>query len=294
MRIPRASRRDVLRRGGALLAAVALCLAERAPARGESFTISSPAFRHGAAIPRKYTCDRANVSPPLRWQGVPAGTRSFAVVAEDPDVPVGSAAFWILYDLPGVSRGVRQAVPPNETLPGGARQGVNDLGRVGYGAPCPPPGRVHHYYFRVYALDAPVSLAAGATKKDTFRAIRRHILRVAELMGTYERGAPAPDRERQRRRSQSSQPRTLPDGSATPPLSIRRARSAYATLSRWSARTSTFAGRGSHAPKREWRSSCRAAWYSGSVRWWSVATYGKKSATSCSGRLVAKQLPSEL
>lgn len=166
---------------------VALCLLHRAPAAAEGFGIFSPAFRHGEAIPKKSTCDRADVSPPLRWIGTPAGTRSFVVIAEDPDVPAGSWAQWVLYDLPAGSTGVRQGVPPSERLPDGAKQGVNEFGKLGYSGPCPAPGRVHHYYFRVYALDAPTGLEPRATKARVYRAMRHHILRVSEVMGTYER-----------------------------------------------------------------------------------------------------------
>jgi len=185
-----------VRRIVVLLAMVLICPWRHASA-DEGFRISSPAFRNATPIPGKYTCDRANVSPPLRWTGVPAGTKSFAVVAEHPDVPEGSAAIWVIYDLPGDSTGVPQAVPASESLPGGARQGLNELGTVGYTGPCPEPGIPHHYYFRVYALDAHMKLEPRARKADVFRAMRRYILRVAEVMATYER--PAPGRKRGRR-----------------------------------------------------------------------------------------------
>ena len=178
-----------IRRGRALLGAVVLCIAQRLPARAEGFTISSPAFPANGRIPKKYTCDRANISPPLRWNGAPPGTKSFAVIAEDPEVPVGSWAFWVLYDLPAEATGVRQGVPPTETLPGGAKQGLNEFGGFGYRGPCPPPGHAHQYWFRVYALDAPTKLQPRATKAELYRVIRRHVLRVAEVMGSYERAA---------------------------------------------------------------------------------------------------------
>jgi hypothetical protein len=166
---------------------IASCLLHGAPAGAEGFGIFSPAFRHGAAIPKKFTCDRAEVSPPLRWIGVPEGTKSFVVIAEDPDVPAGSWVQWVLYDLPASAGGVRQKMPASEWLPDGAKQGVNEFGKVGYSGPCPPPGKVHHYWFRVYALDAPTHLGPQATKARVYRAMRPHILRVSEVMGTYER-----------------------------------------------------------------------------------------------------------
>lgn len=167
--------------------AVISCLLHRVPAAAAGFTISSPAFRSGEAIPKKYTCDRADISPPLRWAGAPAETKSFAVIAEDPDVPADSWVQWVLYDLPAGTTGVPQGIPSSGTLPSGARQGVNEFGKVGYSGPCPPPGRVHHYYFRVYALDAPTKREPGVSRVDLYRAMRRHIVRVAEVMGTYER-----------------------------------------------------------------------------------------------------------
>ncbi len=170
-----------------MLAAVASSLLHHAPAAGEGFTISSPAFAHEKAIPKKYTCDRANISPPLRWNGAPEGTKSFALVAEDPTVPVGSWSFWVLYDLPAGTKGVPQGVAASEPLPGGAKHGLNEFGKVGYSGPCPPPGQLHHYYFRVYALDAPTKLEPGATKAKVFRAMKHHVLRVAEVLGTFER-----------------------------------------------------------------------------------------------------------
>ena len=174
-----------VRRTGPLLVAVAWCLLHGAPAGAEGFGIFSPAFRHGEAIPKKYSCDRADVSPPLRWIGAPPKTKSFVVIAEDPDVPAGSWVQWVLYDLPAGAGGVRQGIPAGDRLSDGTKQGVNEFGKVGYSGPCPPPGKVHHYYFRVYALDAPTRLEPQATKARVYHAMRRHILRVSEVMGTY-------------------------------------------------------------------------------------------------------------
>ena len=176
-------------RPGALLVTVALFLLQQSATAAAGFEISSPAFRHGRPIPRKYTCDRADVSPPLRWSGTPPGTKSFVVIAEDPDVPAGSWSQWVLYDLPADANGVPQGTPATGRLPNGAGQGTNEFGKLGYTGPCPPPGAVHHYYFRVYALDAATHLAPGASKATVYRVMRRHILRVSEVMGTY--AAPA-------------------------------------------------------------------------------------------------------
>ena len=165
---------------------VALVVASAREAVG-GFKLTSPAFAHGQPIRRKYTCDRADISPPLRWQGSPAGVQSFAIIMEDPEVGIGSQARWVVYDLPAASRGVPQALPADERLPNGAKNGLNDLGQAGYAGPCPERGRPHHYYFRVYALDRPTGLGLRATKAEVFRAIRRHVLMVAELLATHDR-----------------------------------------------------------------------------------------------------------
>jgi hypothetical protein len=171
----------------ALLATVVSGLLVAGSAGADQFRLSSPAFAHGKPIPRKYTCDGADLSPPLRWSGTPRRTRRFAIIAEDPGATAGSWAEWVLYDLAASTAAVPQGVPALAQLPGGARQGRNDGGGVGYSGPCPPPGRAHTYWFRVYALDAPTNLPAEATKPEVFHAMRRHVLAVAEVMGTYSR-----------------------------------------------------------------------------------------------------------
>jgi len=171
----------------ALLVAFASGLLATGPTGADELRLSSPAFVHGRPIPRKYTCDGADLSPPLRWSGAPTGTKSLAIIAEDPGATAGSWALWVLYDLAASATAIPQGVPPVARLPSGARQGMNDAGRVGYSGPCPPPGRAHSYYFRVYALDAPTDLPPQANKTEVFRAMRRHVLAVAEVMATYAR-----------------------------------------------------------------------------------------------------------
>ena len=154
-----------------------------------SFSLSSPAFKEGAAVPGKYTCDGADVSPPLGWSGAPPGTAALALTADDPDAPAGTWVHWVLYNLPGTVSHLPENVPKTETLPdlGGALQGRTDFRRPGYGGPCPPPGPAHRYFFKLYALDAPLKLHAGATKRDVEAAMQGHVLGTAQLMGTYAR-----------------------------------------------------------------------------------------------------------
>ena len=152
-----------------------------------AFTLSSSAFKAGAQIPRAHTCEGADASPALSWSGAPSGTKSFALIADDPDAPVGTWVHWVLYDLPGDITELPQGVPADDTLRSGAKHGVNDFRRVGYGGPCPPPGKPHRYFFKLYALDAATNLKPRATKADVLRAVEGHVLAQAELMGTYKR-----------------------------------------------------------------------------------------------------------
>lgn len=152
-----------------------------------SLKLTSPAFAEGQPIPAKYTGDGPDVSPPLQWSGVPAGAKSLALICDDPDAPVGTWVHWVLYGLPASATELPENVPPQETLPSGARQGVNDFGRVGYGGPAPPPGKPHRYYFKLYALDTELNLKPKATKQELLRAMQGHILAEGQLMGTYQR-----------------------------------------------------------------------------------------------------------
>ena len=149
--------------------------------------LTSPAFSEGKPIPGKYTCDGPDGSPLLRWSEPPAGTRSFALVCDDPDAPMGTWVHWVIYGLPAATRELPDTVAAVEMLPSGAKQGLNDFRRVGYGGPCPPPGGPHRYYFRLYALDTELSLKTRATKRDLLQAMSGHILAETQLMGTYER-----------------------------------------------------------------------------------------------------------
>jgi len=154
-----------------------------------TFSLSSPAFKEGAIIPGKYTCDGADVSPPLGWSGAPPGTVTLALIADDPDAPAGTWVHWVLYDLPAATTQLTENVEKSDAPAslGGARQGRNDFRRIGYGGPCPPPGPAHRYFFKLYALDAPLKLQAGATKRDVEAAMQGRVLGTAQLMGTYAR-----------------------------------------------------------------------------------------------------------
>ena len=153
-----------------------------------AFTLTSAAFRDGAGIPVKYTCDGVDVSPPLSWSGAPAGTGGFALIVDDPDAPAGTWVHWVLYNLPATVFELPENIAKVESLDlDGARQGRNDFRRPGYGGPCPPPGPAHRYFFKLYALAAPLTLKAGAQKRDVEAAMEGHVLATAQLMGTYGR-----------------------------------------------------------------------------------------------------------
>jgi Raf kinase inhibitor-like YbhB/YbcL family protein len=152
-----------------------------------AFAISSASFQSGANIPRKYTCEGADVSPELHWTSPPAGTQSFALIADDPDAPVGTWTHWVLFDLPSQTASLAENVPKVDELPGGGFQGRNDFRKVGYGGPCPPAGKAHRYFFKLYALDSKLNLKPGATKQEVERAMQGHILGQAEWMGKYQR-----------------------------------------------------------------------------------------------------------
>jgi len=153
----------------------------------EKIEIKSSAFEEGGMIPRKYTCDAEDVSPPLSWTQPPAGTKSLVLICDDPDAPVGTWVHWVLYNLSPDVTELPEGVPPNEIVLGGAMQGTNDFRRIGYGGPCPPRGPAHRYFFKLYAVDYQPKLRPGARKKDVLKAIEGHILAEGQLMGRYKR-----------------------------------------------------------------------------------------------------------
>jgi Raf kinase inhibitor-like YbhB/YbcL family protein len=151
--------------------------------------LSSSAFAHGQEIPQRYTCEGSDLSPPLSWSGAPEGTKSLALIVDDPDAPDPSApttiwVHWVLYNLPAESTGLAEGA---HSLPRGTREGLNDWQRTGYGGPCPPAGR-HRYFHRLYALDTVLPDLHRPTRARLEGAMRRHVLAEAELMGTYQKG----------------------------------------------------------------------------------------------------------
>lgn len=152
-----------------------------------SMTLTSSAFGMGTAIPDRHTGKGPDVSPPLAWTDPPPGTKSFALVCDDPDAPMGTWVHWVIYGIPATARDLPQGVPAQEALPNGAKQGLNDFRKVGYNGPMPPPGKPHRYFFKLYALDTDIALGPRATKKMLEDAMKGHVLGEAQLMGTYQR-----------------------------------------------------------------------------------------------------------
>ena len=148
--------------------------------------LTSVAFTEGQPIPRVYTCDGVNISPPLEWSGVPKTAKTLAIVCDDPDAPGGMWVHWVIYNLPADNIGLVENLPATENLKAGGFQGKNDFGKTEYGGPCPPSG-THHYFFRVYALDSELPLKGGATKADLMKAMEGHIVLQGQLIGRYRR-----------------------------------------------------------------------------------------------------------
>lgn len=153
---------------------------------GNNMEIKSSAFKSGARIPAKYTCDGVDVSPPLAWGKLPAGTKYLALICDDPDAPMGTWVHWVIYDIPANVTSMPEKLPPLKEVANGTKQGMNDFRAIGYGGPCPPSGE-HRYFFKLYALDGPTGLKPGATKEQLLAAMKGHILAEAELMGKYKR-----------------------------------------------------------------------------------------------------------
>jgi len=148
--------------------------------------LTSAAFTEGGKIPVRFTCEGDDVSPPLQWTGAPVETRSFALICEDPDAPRGTWLHWVLYNIPGTAVELMQAVPTLPETPSGTRHGRNTAKDMAYAGPCPPPGKPHRYFFRLYALDIMLNLPPGASRQELEQGMDQHILGQGTLMGTYQ------------------------------------------------------------------------------------------------------------
>jgi len=148
--------------------------------------LKSSAFDNEGKIPKKYTCDGDDISPPLSWKSIPEGTKSLAIVCDDPDAPMGTWVHWVVYNIPADIRSLNESIVPEKEIENGGIQGMNDFKKIGYGGPCPPSG-THRYYFKIYALDTEIALEPGANKSKLLIAMEGHILAKGDLMGKYSR-----------------------------------------------------------------------------------------------------------
>jgi Raf kinase inhibitor-like YbhB/YbcL family protein len=168
--------------------ALLLCTGCKSENGVPTMQVSSTAFTEGNPIPKQYTGEGKDVSPDLKWSGEPGGTKSFALICDDPDAPRAQPwVHWVIYNLPASTHELTEGVPAKEELPSGARQGKNDFGKIGYNGPMPPPGKPHRYFFKLYALDTLLDSKAGATKDQLEKAMKGHILAHGQCMGTYAR-----------------------------------------------------------------------------------------------------------
>lgn len=151
-----------------------------------AITVTSPAFEEAGMIPARYTSDGQDVSPPLKWEGLPEGTKSAALISDDPDAPMKTWVHWVMWNIPAEVKDLPENVPPDAELPDGSKQGITDFNRHGYGGPSPPSG-THRYYFKIYALDCKLELPSTSQKEDLLKAMEGHILAEGQLMGRYKR-----------------------------------------------------------------------------------------------------------
>ena len=150
--------------------------------------ITSSAFNEGEMIPKKYTCDDIDISPPLKWSNIPEGTKRFAIICDDPDAPMGTFNHWVIWNIEPTGS-IPEGIPKEAEIlePIKAIQGRSDFGRTGYGGPCPPRGKPHRYFFKVYGLDIFLNLPVGSSKKELEKAMEGHVLQYGEAIATYGR-----------------------------------------------------------------------------------------------------------
>jgi len=175
----------------ATLFLITLLNANAAHAQGEkampTLTVSSTSFPAGTEIPKKFTCAGEDMSPQLSWSGAPSSVQAFALITDDPDAPAGTWTHWVLYDLPSSTTSLNEGLSKSDQLPDGSKQGRNDFRRIGYNGPCPPAGKPHRYFFKVYALDRKFDIKPGAARSEVEKAMQGHVLAQGEYMGTYRR-----------------------------------------------------------------------------------------------------------
>jgi Raf kinase inhibitor-like YbhB/YbcL family protein len=172
----------------ALLVVASGCIAgEKKEVVMENIVISTDAFQSGGNIPKEYTCDGGDISPGLSWSNIPAKTQSVALIVDDPDAPMGTFTHWVIYNLPADKKELPKGVPKTRVLKDGSIQGVNDFGETGYNGPCPPPGKPHRYFFKIYALDKKLEISGEVSKGKLEKAMQEHILAKGELIGRYGR-----------------------------------------------------------------------------------------------------------
>jgi Raf kinase inhibitor-like YbhB/YbcL family protein len=170
-----------------LLVAVQMLLMGTLAGADSDLKLSSPAFNSGAPIPTDFSCTAGDHSPALAWSGAPAGTKSFALIVEDPDAPMGTFVHWVVFNVPPGASGMPADAPKTPQLPDGATQGSNGMGAVGYKGPCPPPGKTHHYHFELFALDSALEVPPHADAGAVRAAMQNHVKASTELVGTFER-----------------------------------------------------------------------------------------------------------
>jgi Raf kinase inhibitor-like YbhB/YbcL family protein len=175
-----------------ILAVLSACQGEQPqqpepPGTELELAIESSAFEMEGTIPKRYTCDGGDVSPPLSWSEPPAGTQSLVLICDDPDAPIGTWDHWVLFNIPAAVRSLPEGVAADEVIEGVGTHGTNSWRRLGYGGPCPPEGPAHRYYFKLYALDTALDLDPGADKQDVEKAMTEHILAQGQLMARYGR-----------------------------------------------------------------------------------------------------------
>jgi Raf kinase inhibitor-like YbhB/YbcL family protein len=169
-----------------LLALCLIILASSSTSQAQMKLMSSP-IAPGAPIANDYACTGADRSPTLSWSNAPQNTKTFALVVEDPDAPGGTFIHWVAYNIPAQVTSLPEGVPRSTEIPGGGTNGINGFDHVGYNGPCPPPGKLHHYHFRVFALDSTIAPGDKAYADAVQSAMKGHVLATAELVGTFQR-----------------------------------------------------------------------------------------------------------